>query len=188
MRRAEIERETKETYVRVNLNIDGNGNFTGDFPIPYYKHLISTLCFYAGWNLNISAKGDIEVDFHHLVEDTGIVLGRAFLEAIKNSKFRRFSHKIIPMDEALVMVAVDISGRSFLVFRDDNEILKGSLIKEFLRGFVNNAQFTLHIWILSGENIHHTEEAIFKALGLALKEAGAENKDDNSMSTKGRIW
>lgn len=186
MRKTEIERETKETYVKIALNLDGEGAFLGDFPIPYYKHLISTLCFYAGWDVEINAKGDIEVDPHHLIEDTGITLGKAFNSAILKSSFLRFSNKIIPMDEALVMVVVDISGRPYLEIKDDKEILKGRLIKEFLRGFVNNSQITLHVWILSGENLHHVEEAIFKALGLALGEASKEVS--NLKSTKGKIW
>lgn len=188
MRKAEVQRETKETFIKVELNIDGKGELKGDYPIPYYKHLISSLCFYAGWDLNIYAKGDIEVDPHHLVEDTGIILGRAFFEALRNSNFVRFSHKVVPMDEALIMLALDISGRAFLSFKDDLGILKGSLVKEFLRGFSNNSQITLHVWVLDGENIHHIEEAIFKALGLALKEAGSLNFDNNIMSTKGSIW
>lgn len=187
MRKADFQRETKETFVKVELKIDGKGELNGDFPLPYYKHLISSLCFYAGWDLNIFAKGDVEVDPHHLIEDTGIVLGKAFLEAIKNSNFTRFSHKIVPMDDALVMLALDISGRSFLSFKDEKETLKGSLVKEFLRGFINNSQITLHIWVLDGENTHHIEEAIFKALGLALKEASSLS-DNNTMSTKGSIW
>lgn len=187
MRKADFLRETKETFIKVELNIDGKGELIGDFPIPYYRHLISSLCFYASWDLNISAKGDIEVDPHHLVEDTGIVLGKAFLEAVKTYNFTRFSHKIVPMDEALVMLALDISGRPFLSFKDEKEFLRNSLVKEFLRGFTNNAQITLHVWILDGENLHHIEEAIFKALGLALKEASTII-DKNIMSTKGSIW
>ncbi len=186
MRKSEIERETKETYVKVLLNLDGSGSFSGDFPIPYYKHLFSTFCFYAGWDVEIMAEGDVEVDPHHLIEDTGIVWGKAFYNAVSSSNFLRFSSKIVPMDEALIMAVVDISGRPYLEIRDDKEILNGRLIKEFLRGFVNNSQITLHIWLLSGENLHHIEEAIFKALGFALGEASKEAP--NLKSTKGKIW
>jgi len=185
MRESKISRETKETSIKLSLNLDGKGNFSGNYPIPYFKHLLSTLTFYAKWDLDIDAKGDIEVDIHHLIEDTGIVLGEAFYKAVKTANFKRFSHNIIPMDEALVMAVVDISGRPFFELRDEEGILKGRPIKEFLRAFINNAGITLHIWILSGENTHHIEEAIFKALGLALREAGSVG--DILNSTKGNI-
>jgi imidazoleglycerol-phosphate dehydratase len=185
MRKASVERETKETYIKIDINLDGTGNFVGEYPVPYFKHLLTALSFYAQWDVNIIAKGDIEVDPHHLIEDTGIVLGEAFIKAIKGSNFNRFSQRIVPMDEALVMVVIDISGRPYFSLRDDRGLLRGSLVKEFIRAFVNKAEITLHIWILSGENTHHIEEAIFKGIGLAIKDAS--QIVDSLRSTKGMI-
>jgi|YelNatPaOPRAMG01_1025707.scaffolds.fasta_scaffold00025_32 imidazoleglycerol-phosphate dehydratase len=186
MRKAEIKRETKETKINLVLDLDGEGNLKGNIPLPYFKHLLETLIFYASFNLDIYGEGDIDVDPHHLIEDIGLTLGMALRSAL-SSNFQRFSHQIIPMDDALVMVALDISGRPFLGWHDEKNILDKSrlIIKEFIRAFVNEAKITLHINIISGENYHHVEEAIFKALGLALRYACSIN--EKTLSTKGKI-
>ncbi|MCX7942174.1 MAG: imidazoleglycerol-phosphate dehydratase HisB [Dictyoglomaceae bacterium] len=185
MRRAEVERETKETKIKVILNLDGVGELKGEIPIPYWKHLLETLLFYSFFDLEIFAKGDIEVDEHHLIEDLGLTLGMALKNALTNSNFKRFSHQIIPMDDALVLVAVDISGRPYLGWKDNINKDGNDLIKEFLRAFVNESKITLHVNIISGENLHHIQEAIFKALGLSLREA--VSVEERISSTKGKI-
>lgn len=185
MRRAEIERETKETIIKLVLELDGEGKLIGEIPIPYWRHLLETLIFYSSFNLEIHAKGDIEVDPHHLIEDMGLTLGMALRNALSSSNFKRFSHQILPMDEALIMLALDISGRPYLGWHDNIKKEGNDLVKEFLRAFVNEAKMTLHISVIAGENLHHIQEAIFKALGLSLKEAcSIENKIS---STKGKI-
>ncbi|MEN2984262.1 MAG: imidazoleglycerol-phosphate dehydratase HisB [Dictyoglomaceae bacterium] len=185
MRKAEIERETRETKIKLILDLDGEGKIEGEFPIPYWKHLLETLIFYSSFNLEISAKGDLEVDHHHLIEDLGLTLGMALKNALANSNFKRFSHQILPMDDALILIAIDISGRPYLGWKDEIRREGNDLIKEFLRAFVNESKITLHVNIVSGENLHHIQEAIFKALGLALKEA--TRMEERISSTKGKI-
>lgn len=185
MRKVEVERETKETKIKIILDLDGNGELKGEFPIPYWKHLLETFVFYSSFNLEIYAKGDIEVDEHHLIEDVGLTLGMALKNALSNYNFKRFSHQVLPMDDALVLVAVDISGRPYLGWRENIKKDGNELIKEFLRAFVNESKITLHVNIFSGENLHHIQEAIFKALGLSLKEA--TSIEEKISSTKGRI-
>jgi len=187
MRKYELERTTRETKIKLKLNLDGKGRFIGDFPIPYWKHLLETLIFYASFDLEMKAEGDIDVDFHHLVEDVGLCLGTAFYNIIYKYNFKRFSNKIVPMDDALVMTSLDISRRPYLNFKDNSQYraTEHELVKEFLRAFVNESKITLHVIILYGENIHHIQEAIFKSLGMALKEACEIS--DTTTSTKGII-
>ncbi len=185
MRRAEVERETKETKIKIILDLDGEGKLKGKIPIPYWRHLLETFVFYSSFDLEVYAEGDIEVDEHHLVEDLGLTIGMALRDALSNTNFKRFSHQILPMDEALVLLAIDISGRPYLKWKEDIKRDGHDLIKEFLKAFVNESKITLHVNIISGENLHHIQEAIFKALGLSLKEA--TRIEERISSTKGKI-
>ncbi len=193
IREALEKRATLETEIEIFLRLDGQQKLTIDLPIPFFPHLLKSMAFYAQWDLTVHARGDIvEVDSHHLIEDTGIVLGDAFRHALGNDQpIRRFSTFFIPMDESFSMAAVDLGGRPFLVYEapelgervGDFETF---LIEEFLRAFVNHAQITLHTKIWWGKNGHHCLESLFKALGKTLGEA-AEFSGNYIPSTKGTI-
>lgn len=189
MRTAEISRITKETDIKAALKLDGGACdiATG---IGFFDHMLTAFTVHGGFGLKLAAKGDLEVDGHHTVEDTGIVLGQAFAKALGNkSGIARYGSFYIPMDEALAFCTVDISGRPYLVFDDPfSPETAGNfdfaLVGEFLRAFAFNAGITLHVKILYGKNAHHMAEAIFKALGHALKAACAPSGSD-VLSTKG---
>lgn len=184
-----ISRTTKETKVNVSLNLDG-GEVNISTGIGFFDHMLTALAFYAGFGLEVQAKGDLEVDGHHTVEDVGIVLGQAFAAALKENRgIARFGTAYVPMDEALCRVVLDISNRPYLVF--DAEMpqpMIGSydacLTEEFMRAFAMNSGITLHMSVLYGKNAHHITEALFKALGLALKQA-VRVEGDQVVSTKG---
>ncbi|KUK35165.1 MAG: Imidazoleglycerol-phosphate dehydratase [Caldanaerobacter subterraneus] len=192
MRKAEVKRKTKETDIYVELNIDGKGNYDIATGIGFFDHMLSLFAKHGLFDLKVVAKGDLEVDTHHTVEDVGIVLGNAFLKAAGDKKsIKRFSTFYVPMDEALVRVSVDISGRSFLYcdlplkaervgnFETEN-------VEEFLRAFAYNFGITLHVELLHGGNSHHIIEATFKALGRALDEAlRIDERAEGIPSTKG---
>lgn len=189
MRKADITRKTKETVISASLNLDG-GEVKIKTGIGFLDHMLTALGVHGGFGLTLAAKGDLEVDGHHTAEDVGIVLGKAFCEALGDKGgIVRYGSAYIPMDEALGFCAVDISGRPFLVFNAEfvNEKigeLDTCLIEEFMRAFAFNAGITLHLRCEYGKNDHHKAEALFKALAYALKTATSPNSG-GVVSTKG---
>lgn len=180
MRKAKVERKTSETEVKINLNLDGEGKYSIDTSIPFLDHMLSLMCKHGLFDLNIKAKGDLEVDDHHTVEDVGIVLGKAFKQAIGDKKgISRYGEASVPMDEALASVSLDISGRPYFIYKvelNKKRRIKNfdtDLIEDFLQAFVSNSGITLHVSSPYGRNAHHIIEAIFKALGRALRQAVA---------------
>ncbi len=175
-REALIVRNTKETQISVKLSLEG-GNVTVDTGIGFFDHMLSALFFYAGFGAEISAKGDLFVDGHHTVEDTGIAIGKAIKEALGEKKgIRRFGSAYVPMDEALAFTALDFSGRPFLVFdaqmpQERIGDYDACLTEEFMRALAVNGGITLHQRCLYGKNAHHITEGLFKSLGLAVKDA-----------------
>lgn len=188
VREASATRTTKETDVRVRLNIDGSGKASIDTGIGFFNHLLTSFTLYGKFDLEIIAKGDLEVDGHHLCEDVGIVLGDVFNKALQDLKIARFGSSIIPMDDALILSSVDISGRPYF---EVNELFKESFIGsfqtewllEFLRAFSMNSKITLHIVKLRGSNSHHIAECTIKSLAISLREA--VKKTEEVLSTKG---
>ncbi len=192
-RKAEVERRTQETEVKVILELDGSGRYEVRTGVGFFDHMLSLMAKHGLLDLKVEAKGDIEVDFHHTVEDVGITLGEAFRRALgEGAGIRRFAWALLPMDEALAAMALDISGRPFLVFRAD---LKGKvgefdteLVEVFFRAFATHAAVTLHANLLYGQNLHHCCEALFKGLGVLLKEATRlEPRMEGPPSTKGML-
>ena len=173
-----IERKTKETQIAASLCLDG-GEVAVSPGIGFFDHMLTAFAFYGGLGLELEAKGDLEVDSHHTVEDVGIVLGQAMSRALGDRRgIRRFASAYIPMDEALCFTALDFSNRPFLVFDAPmpQPMIGGydsCLTEEFLRAFAVNSGLTLHMKCLYGKNAHHITEALFKALGVAVKEAVA---------------
>ena len=190
MRKSLVERETKETRIAMELDLDGGGKADIDTGIGFLDHMLTLLAFHGGFDLEIICKGDLNVDSHHTAEDLGITLGEAFRDALGDKVgIERYGFMILPMDEALARIAVDFSGRPCLVYDIEfNNDSLGSMatedFKEFFKGFVNNSLCTLHIGLLYGENDHHKIEAVFKGFGRALKEAVKITSDDIP-STKG---
>jgi len=176
-RTCEKSRKTTETYVKVSLNLDGSGKYNVTTGIGFFNHMLSLMGKHSLMDLNIKADGDLVVDAHHTVEDTGIVLGTCISEALGDrSKIKRYGSAYVPMDEALAFVSLDISGRPYLVFDGDfNKDMVGNmdtqLVEEFFRALAFNSGITLHIKVLYGKNDHHMIEAIFKAFARALCEA-----------------
>ncbi|MDP9334453.1 MAG: imidazoleglycerol-phosphate dehydratase HisB [Actinomycetota bacterium] len=191
-RQAELRRETKETTVELSLTIDGCGATTVSTGIPFFDHMLEQLGKHAGFDLRIEAKGDLDVDLHHTVEDVGIVLGNALREALGDKRgVRRFANALVPLDEALVQVALDLSGRPFLVYAVDPVsewigTFDPQLAEEFWKGFVDGARVTLHLRSISGKNGHHVIEATFKGVARALRDA-VTVEGDNVPSTKGTL-
>ena len=176
-RTSEVERTTKETNVRISLNLDGKGQADIDSGIPFLDHMLTLFAVHGFFDLSVSAKGDLDVDLHHTIEDVGLVLGDAISQALGGRKgIRRYGHFVIPMDDALAAVTVDLSNRPFLVCNTPESIVYGiplnpSLTKEFFRALVNRGGMNLHINVAYGENDHHVIESIFKAFGRALDQA-----------------
>lgn len=191
MRQAVVQRTTKETDISLTLCLDG-GEINVSTGIGFFDHMITALAFYAGFGLELSALGDIHVDGHHTVEDVGIVLGQAFREAVGDKRgIRRYGVSYVPMDEALCRTVLDISNRPYLVFDAamPQPMIGGydsCLTMEFARAFAMNGGITLHQTCEYGENAHHITEALFKSLGLALKEA-VQIVGDSVVSTKGAL-
>ncbi len=189
MRTAEIERNTKETQIKLSLNFDG-GNVNISTGIGFFDHMLTAFAVHGGFGLTVNVVGDLNVDTHHTVEDTGIVLGKAFKIALgEMNNINRYGSFYIPMDESLAHCALDISNRPFLVFNADfNEERCGEYetccTEEFFRAFAVNAGITLHLNVLYGSNSHHEIEALFKAFAHAVKIAVAHN-DNEILSTKG---
>lgn len=182
-RTASRNRVTKETSIDIALNIDGSGVIDISTGVPFFDHMLNALAKHAGFDLRIAAKGDIEIDTHHTVEDVGIALGECFRQALGDKAgVRRFASIAVPLDEALVDVAVDLSGRPFLAYEVDpyaggSTALIGTpgfdpqLAEEFWRGFVMASHVTLHMRMISGKNAHHILEAAFKGAARALRDA-----------------
>ncbi len=190
MRTAQIDRKTRETDITLSIDLDGKGNVSVDTGIGFFDHMLTALAVHCGIDLIVKCQGDLYVDAHHTVEDTGICLGKAFAQALGDkSGIARYGSAYVPMDEALAFCSLDISGRAFLVFNaqfSDDRIgqFDTCLTEEFFRAFAFNAGITLHIREEYGKNDHHICEAIFKATAHALKKAIAVN-GGAVLSTKG---
>ena len=175
-RTAAVERNTKETQIKVSLDLDG-GEVQVSTGIGFFDHMLTAFCFYAGVGLQLEARGDLYVDGHHTVEDTGIVLGQALKEALGDRKgIRRFGSAYVPMDEALTFTALDFSNRPYLAFdapmpQERIGDYDACLTLEFMRALAHNAGITLHQKCFYGANAHHITEGLFKSLGLAVKDA-----------------
>lgn len=192
MRKGKIERKTKETDIKVELNLDGKGKYKVNTNYGFLTHMLELFFKFSSIDAEIRAKGDIEVDTHHLIEDTGICIGQAIKKALGDKKgIKRFGFSSMPMDETLINISLDISGRPFLVFNVPDMGRKEGIFeiadtKEFFAGFVNHAGITLHINFVYGKDLHHINEAIFKGVGFALKQA-LEIEGKKLPSTKGKI-
>lgn len=194
-RTANVSRDTKETRIRVNLNLDGRGECALNTGLPFFEHMLEQVARHGMFDLKIDAEGDLEIDAHHTVEDTGITLGQAFDRALGDKAgIWRYAHAYVPLDEALSRVVLDCSGRPGLEWRvafprarvGDFDL---DLLHEFFQGFVNHARVTLHVDNLEGRNAHHIAETVFKAFGRALR--GAVEPDPRMSgvvpSTKGSL-
>jgi imidazoleglycerol-phosphate dehydratase len=191
-RTSEQQRTTKETTIELSLVVDGSGSASASTGIPFFDHMLEQLGKHGGFDLRIVASGDLEVDLHHTVEDVGIVLGTALKEALGDKAgVRRFASSLVPLDEALVQVALDLSGRPFLVYEVDPVAewigtFDPQLAEEFWRAFAFGAGITLHIRSISGRNGHHVIEASFKGVARALRDA-VRVEGSGVPSTKGTL-
>lgn len=193
-RLARVERNTKETQISLQLGLDGAGTASVSTGIPFFDHMLEAWAKHGLMDLSVAAKGDLEVDHHHTVEDVGICLGKAFKDALGDKAgIVRYGSSYLPMDEALLHAAVDISGRPYLVFnvplaRTRIANMDLDLLKDFFRAFAFNAEVTLHVNMHYGENLHHIAEATFKAVARALAEATRLNpRIAGVLSTKGTL-
>lgn len=191
-RKASVTRTTRETDISVDINIDGEGLYEVNTGIGFFDHMLNGFARHGFMDLNVTAKGDTWVDGHHTVEDTGIVLGQAFLEALGDKKgIKRFGHCILPMDDALVMAAVDLSGRHYFEYDLPMDApmvgdFDTELVKEFFYSFSDAAKINLHIKKINGNNAHHIIEATFKAVARAIDMAVAlDERNKGVPSTKG---
>ena len=188
-RRVESKRTTKETDVAVGLDLSGPADIQVDTGLPFFDHLLTSMAFHGGFGLSVKARGDVEVDAHHLVEDTGLVLGTALADILRRSQpVARFGHAVIPMDEALAEVAVDVCGRPTLGYRPRFPQARAGnfdlwLLREFFLALADQARISIHVDTRGAENSHHAAEAVFKALGRAISEAYGPGR---AMSTKDR--
>ena len=194
MRSANIERVTNETNINMVLNLDGGGKSIIKTNIPFFDHMLDQLCFHSSVDLELNAQGEIGIDFHHTVEDCGICLGKAFSDAMGDKKgINRYGFFLLPMDDALIRVALDFSGRSFLSWKvkfPTNSVgtFDLELVREFFNAFSTHSGATIHVEMLDGFNSHHISEAIFKGAGKAIKMAVEKNQSLNTIpSTKGTI-
>ena len=189
MRKSDIVRTTKETDISIKMNIDG-GDVSISTGVGFFDHMLTAMFFYAGIGVEMNVKGDVHVDGHHTVEDTGIVIGKAIKEALGNKEgIRRFASAYVPMDEALCFTALDFSGRPYHVFDADmpQEMIgeyESCLTEEFMRAVAVAAGITLHQKCMYGKNAHHITEAIFKSFGICIREA-VEIRGSGVTSTKG---
>jgi imidazoleglycerol-phosphate dehydratase len=193
-RRAEKVRQTSETDISIAIALDNSGESAIDTGVPFFDHMLKGMSRHGRFSLQVKCRGDIEIDDHHSVEDVGLVLGEALAHALGECRgINRFGDVTLPMDDALVMAAVDISGRPYFTYR--GELLRGrvggyseELTQEFFRAFTQKAGITLHVHLLDGENRHHIHEAIFKAVGVALRRAWrVDGSSDDIPSTKGTL-
>jgi len=195
MRQAQIKRNTLETQINVTINLDGTGKTDFQTGVPFFEHMLEQIARHGLIDLMVHANGDIHIDDHHTVEDTGIALGMAIKEAVGDKKgITRYGHAYVPLDEALSRVVIDLSGRSGLVFnaeftRHTIGKFETELVAEFFQAFANHAHATLHIDCLRGENSHHQVETIFKAFGRAIRMAlSTDDRMANQLpSTKGAL-
>ena len=194
MREASVSRETKETVISLKLNLDGSGKTDIRTGVGFFDHMLDALCRFALLDLTLRCEGDLDVDAHHSVEDCGICLGKALREALGDRKgIRRVGSAYLPMDEALAFAALDISGRPYLAYSASFlapmcGAMDTQLAEEFFRALAVNAGLTLHLKVLEGRNDHHKMEALFKAFGLALRQAAeADPRVEGVLSTKGSL-
>ena len=191
-RTADIVRETKETKVEVSVDLDGTGTTDVSTGVPFFDHMLDQLGRHGRFNLTVRTAGDLHVDAHHTVEDTGIALGQALAQALGDKAgIERFGDATVPIDEALVRCAVDLSGRPYLVYRADTPVelvgtYETTLTKHFFEALIANARITLHVEKLEGEGSHHIQEAVFKAVAVALRRAVAVT-GTGVPSTKGSL-
>ena len=193
-RKAKVERTTSEVKVKVEITLDGGGNYEIDTGIPFFDHMLAQFAKHGYFDLKVSAVGDLEVDYHHTVEDVGLALGDAFLKALGDKKsITRFGEAFVPFDETLAFASVDLSGRPYLVYRVEVPKSKVGefdleLGEEFFKSFSNTLMCNLHIDLKYGDNLHHNIEAIFKAVGRALDNAsGIDTRSTEVPSTKGTL-
>jgi imidazoleglycerol-phosphate dehydratase len=192
-RRAQVERKTKETAISLSIDLDGTGGTEISTGIPFFDHMLSLMAMHGLFDLTLQAKGDLEVDFHHTVEDVGIVLGTGIKQALGDGTgIRRFGEALVPMDEALGRVVLDISGRPYLGYRVKArgriKDFSSELVESFFKAVADHAGVTLHIDLLCGKNLHHIVEAIFKGFGRALDAATClDERRSGVPSTKGRL-
>lgn len=192
-RTVSVQRTTKETDIRVELNLDGSGSSASDTGIPFFDHMLQQLGKHAGWDFEITCKGDLQVDGHHTVEDCGIAVGQALAEALGDKAgVRRFASITVPLDEAAVEVVLDLSGRTFVVHEVPvpYETIDGfdtGLLEDFVRAFAQAANVTIHVHLRYGRSPHHICEAEFKALATALGDACSPTGQRGVPSTKGTL-
>ncbi|MEO7318290.1 MAG: imidazoleglycerol-phosphate dehydratase HisB [Chthoniobacteraceae bacterium] len=191
---AQIDRKTSETAIRIDLTIDGRGESRIATKIPFFDHMLTLFARHSLLNLDVQADGDIEVDFHHTVEDTGIALGQAFAKALGDKRgIRRYGSALLPMDETLARVVVDFSGRPYLEYRAPQNVsaigaFAFQLVEEFMRAFSVHAGCNLHAEILYGRDAHHMAEALFKGLAKAVDQAcQVDPRVEGIPSTKGKL-
>ncbi|ANA41269.1 MULTISPECIES: imidazoleglycerol-phosphate dehydratase HisB [Geobacter] len=193
-RKAAIERVTKETQIKLSLDVDGTGEAKVCTSVPFLDHMLDLFARHGFFNLQVDATGDIDIDFHHTVEDIGIVLGQALKESLGDKKgVRRYGQATVPMDETLASVTVDISGRPYLVYHVSLPKVKigefdVELVREFFQAVVNNLGATIHLNVMYGDNVHHIVEACFKAFARAMDQATqVDSRIQGVMSTKGKL-
>ena len=195
-RQATITRKTKETNIKLSINLDGTGVYKANTSIPFVDHMLSLMSKHGHIDLNVEAKGDIEIDYHHLMEDLGIVLGEAIKKALgEKLQIRRYGEALTPMDESLAQVVIDLSGRAYLVYKvrlsKESALIQNlgvSLFEDFFRAMSNHAGMNLHIILHYGRDPHHIIEAIFKGFGRALRSAAEIHpKTKGVPSTKGTL-
>jgi len=194
MRSSVVERQTSETNIKLKINVDGQGLYSGTCGMGFFDHMLALLCRHGLFDLDLTMSGDLCVDGHHSIEDLGLVLGQAFREALGDKKaISRYGTFYVPMDEALTRVSLDLSGRPFFQFQvslpsERVGLFETELLPEFLRAFSFAAGLTLHVRQISGTNTHHIIESIFKALGRALRQAAAHDPREQGIpSTKGKL-
>lgn len=193
-RKAEVERKTKETDIKISLVIDGQGQTNIASGIPFFDHMLTLLAVHGFFDLSVRATGDLDVDFHHTIEDVGLVLGDTIREALgERQGIKRYGHAVTPMDDALAAVTIDLSNRPYLVYNVPEHAASGialnpSLTREFFRALVNRAGMNLHINVAYGDNDHHVVESIFKAFGRALDQAASlDGRITGVLSSKGTL-
>ncbi len=194
MRNARVERKTAETDIELDIDLDGSGEVEVNTGIGFFDHMLTLMSGHASFDLSLQAKGDLEVDQHHTVEDVGLCLGKALKEALgEKLGVARYGWALLPMDEALCMVAVDLSGRPYLSYEVELPVrlisdFDPTCVKEFLQAMVNEGGLTLHVKSVAGENPHHVLEAVFKGLGRAFRAAVAyDHRERGVPSTKGTL-
>ena len=194
MRTAKLKRKTKETDISIDLNLDGKGDYDINTSIHFLDHMLNLCSFHGLIDMKIRATGDIEIDYHHLMEDLGITLGEAIKKAVGDKKgIKRYGEATIPMDESLARVVIDLSGRPYLVYkvkplRGNLRGLEISLFEDFFRSLSNHSLMNLHIVVEYGKDLHHIFEAIFKAFGRALKDAvSIDSRVKRLPTTKGKL-